>query len=348
MVVIASFPAIRSYIESAVLPAYDRFDPAHRRDHVATVIEQSMQLADHYPVCKPMVYVIAAYHDLGLSVDRKTHHLESGRILREDRQLRNWFSPEDIETMAQAVEDHRASSDHAPRSIYGKIVAEADRQIDIDTIIRRTLQYGFSHYPDLTKKGHIARAIDHLRTKYGEGGYLKLWLPESPNAARLARLQALIKDRPTLLRTVEDAYRALTTVTCETPFGTLIFPLSSDFSDQLHAELSGYFQGKRRTFSPNLMQAVEQSLPSLGTPFQQAVWHGLMDIPYGTTVTYSDLAQRIGHPKAVRAVGAACHRNPFPLLIPCHRVISSRSIGGFAFGVPAKQTLLRLESAPFL
>lgn len=95
-----------------------------------------------------MMYAIAAFHDLGLQEDRKTHHLVSGRIVREDERLRKEFTPEQIETMAQAVEDHRASSDHEPRSIYGKIVAEADRLIDKDTILRRTLQYGFRNYPD--------------------------------------------------------------------------------------------------------------------------------------------------------------------------------------------------------
>ena len=202
---------IQSYIESAILPMYAHFDSAHRREHVDAVIAQSMALAAHYPVNKAMVYVVAAYHDTGLSVERKTHHIESGRLLRADEHLQQWFTQEEIDTMAEAVEDHRASSDHAPRSIYGKIVAEADRQIDIDTIIRRTLQYGFSNYPALTKEAHIARTIDHLKTKYGEGGYLKLWLPESPNAARLQALRQLLKDPHALHTYVENMYEQLCT-----------------------------------------------------------------------------------------------------------------------------------------
>lgn len=162
------------------------------------VIEQSLEIARHYGINLDMVYAIAAFHDLGLEVDRKTHHLESGRIIREDPRLREWFSQEEIETMAQAVEDHRASSDHEPRSIYGKIVAEADRFIEPEKIIERTVQYGLDHYPELDKDGHWRRTLDHLHEKYAEGGYLKLWFPESPNIERLEALREIIKDEPRL------------------------------------------------------------------------------------------------------------------------------------------------------
>lgn len=186
------------YIEKEIIPRYKGFDKAHREDHVRMVIEQSLEIARHYGINLDMVYAIAAFHDLGLEVDRKTHHLESGRIIREDPRLREWFSQEEIETMAQAVEDHRASSDHEPRSIYGKIVAEADRFIEPEKIIERTVQYGLDHYPELDKDGHWRRTLYHLHEKYAEGGYLKLWLPESPNIERLEALREIIKDEPRL------------------------------------------------------------------------------------------------------------------------------------------------------
>lgn len=198
---------IRQYIELEIIPRYDNFDAAHRRDHVEYVIAQSLKLAEHYDVDRDMVYVIAAYHDTGLAVDRKTHHLESGRIIRSDRNLRQWFSEGQIETMALAVEDHRASSDHEPRSIYGKIVAEADRQIDPETIIRRTVQYGLSHYPELDREGHWQRMLDHLNEKYAEGGYLRLWIPESDNAGKLKELHEIIKDRDYLESLFDRFYK---------------------------------------------------------------------------------------------------------------------------------------------
>ncbi len=111
--------------------------------------------------------------------------------------------------MAQACEDHRASSDHEPRSIYGKIVAEADRFIDPDTIILRTVQYGLANYPELDKEGHWQRTLDHLHEKYAEGGYLRLWFENSPNVARLNTLRRIIKNEPLLRQKFSNIYDTL-------------------------------------------------------------------------------------------------------------------------------------------
>jgi len=192
------------FIETEILPHYDGFDAAHQRNHAQKVIEESMVLARGYDVNPNMVYAIAAYHDLGLCEGRETHHLVSGTIVRGDERLQQWFTPEEIETMAQAVEDHRASASHEPRSIYGRIVAEADRNIDIDVIITRTLQYGLAHYPQLNAEGHIQRALQHLHEKYSRTGYLKLWIPGSKNERELHRLWDLIDDEDTLRRLLTD------------------------------------------------------------------------------------------------------------------------------------------------
>lgn len=197
---------MKQYIETEILPRYEAFDKAHQRDHADYVIRQSLELAKHYDVDMDMVYAIAAYHDTGLAVDRKTHHIESGKIVRNDRRLDEWFTPEQIETMAQAVEDHRASNKSEPRSIYGKIVAEADRQIDGMTILRRTIQFGLNHYPELDREGHWERTLEHIYEKYAEGGYLRLWIPESPNAIRLREFQSMVKDTILLRKHFDEIY----------------------------------------------------------------------------------------------------------------------------------------------
>ena len=120
-----------------------------------------------------------------------------------NQQLRKWFSGDEIELIACAVEDHRASSDHEPRSIYGRIVAEADRVIDPEITLRRTVQYGLANYPQLDIEGQYARFCAHLQEKYAEGGYLRLWIPESKNGARLAELRQLIKNSELLRHTFE-------------------------------------------------------------------------------------------------------------------------------------------------
>lgn len=174
---------------------YNAFDSGHGLSHVRYVIAEALRMAQYYDVDLDMVYVAAAYHDTGLSVDRRTHHLESGRIVRSDSRLLNWFTPDSIEVIARAVEDHRASSDHEPRSIYGKLVAEADRQIIPEIVVERAVRYGQEHCPD---QDQWQRFLAHMHEKYDFGGYLKLWIPESENAQGLAALRALIHDEKRL------------------------------------------------------------------------------------------------------------------------------------------------------
>lgn len=202
---------LEKYIYEEIVPRYREFDDAHKEDHALTVIDQAMKLLDgcNVPVDRNILLAAAACHDLGLINGRDRHHLDSGEIIRKDVNLRRWFTEEQIETIAQAAEDHRASGTSEPRSIYGMIVAEADRVIDGETIIRRTVQFGFKHYPGLDKEGHTARAVAHLKEKYGRGGYLKLWIPWSDNAARLSALQDVIADDEAILKEVERIYSTL-------------------------------------------------------------------------------------------------------------------------------------------
>ena len=203
-------PGLKRYIEREIIPRYEHFDRAHDVGHVRTVIARSLELAARYEVDADMVYAIAAYHDTGLANGRENHHLDAGRILAADHELRRWFSEEQVEVMRQAVEHHRASSKNAPRSIYGRIVAEADRVIDPATIIQRTVQYGLDHCPGLDREGHFVRCLEHLREKYAEGGYLKLWIPESENARRLEALREVIRNPELIRKAFDEAFDAET------------------------------------------------------------------------------------------------------------------------------------------
>lgn len=197
--------SLREYIEQEILPRYENYDSAHRLDHIGAVIRRSADLAKGYDVDEDMVYAIAAYHDLGICEGRELHHLSSARMMREDGNLRQWFSEEQIETMAQAVEDHRASAKSAPRSVYGRIVAEADREIDADTIVRRTIEYGLSHYPEYDRQGQFNRFKEHIDQKYARGGYIKIWIPEGENARRLEAFRNEI-ERPGVLESMFDTW----------------------------------------------------------------------------------------------------------------------------------------------
>ena len=197
---------LREYIQDRIIPQYVNFDKAHQINHVEKVIDESLKLASYYDVDVSMVYVIAAYHDLGLCEGREFHHIVSGRILLEDETLRYWFTDEQLLQMKEAIEDHRASNKQAPRSIYGKIVAEADRIIDPEVTLRRTVQYGLSHYPEMDKEQQYKRFREHLTNKYEEGGYLKLWISQSDNAGRLAELRKLIANEDELQQVFDKLY----------------------------------------------------------------------------------------------------------------------------------------------
>ena len=191
------------FVETQILPKYAEFDRAHNMEHVTRVIRSSLDLVKITGADINMVYTIAAYHDLGMSGHRADHHIRGGKILERDARLKKWFSPEQIKIMKEAVEDHRASASRAPRSIYGKIVAEADRDIEPQVVIRRTIQFGFGHYPELDKEGHWKRFLEHMNNKYSKDGYLKLWIPGSPNAKKLSELRNLI-EQPIELRKAFD------------------------------------------------------------------------------------------------------------------------------------------------
>ena len=194
------------FIETKILPQYAAFDAAHNMEHVTRVIRHSLELVKTTGADINMVYAIAAYHDLGMSGPRAVHHITGGKILASDARLRKWFSAEQIQVMREAVEDHRASASHTPRSIYGKIVAEADRDLDVGIVIRRTIQFGLANYPELDHEGQWKRFKEHMDNKYSKEGYIRLWIPNPPNASRLNDLRNLIAQPAELRKEFERIY----------------------------------------------------------------------------------------------------------------------------------------------
>ncbi len=193
------------FIETQILPQYAQFDKAHNMEHVTRVIRNSLQLARSTGADIDMVYVIAAYHDIGMSGPRAIHHITGGKILTADARLKRWFSAEQIKLMREAIEDHRASASHAPRSIYGKIVAEADRDLSPEVVFRRAIQFGLANYPALNREQQWERFQEHMESKYSEHGYIHLWIPNSPNAKNLKQLRDTI-NTPALLKEQFDLY----------------------------------------------------------------------------------------------------------------------------------------------
>ena len=205
---IANIPSLDlvEFVETQILPRYAKFDKAHNLEHVTRVIRRSLDLVRTTGTDINMVYTIAAYHDLGMEGPRAIHHITGGKILANDARLKRWFTTEQIKIMKEAVEDHRASASHAPRSIYGKVIAEADRDIVPEVVIRRTVQYGLANYPEKSHQEQWERFNEHIHAKYGPNGYIRLWIPGSPNEAKLKQLRSIIADPRQLRRAFEENY----------------------------------------------------------------------------------------------------------------------------------------------
>lgn len=163
---------LRKYIEKNIFTSYEKNEDGHKLDHIMYVIDRSFMFASRVPdINLEMVYVIAAYHDIGHYIDAENHEKVSGEMLLKDKNLKKFFSDEEIKVMSEAVCDHRASSKSEPRSIYGKIVSSADRNVLIEIPLKRTYSYRRSHSPNSTLDEIIEESRQHLLDKFGKKGY---------------------------------------------------------------------------------------------------------------------------------------------------------------------------------
>lgn len=163
---------LKKYIENNIFTSYEKNEDGHKLDHIMYVIDRSFMFASRVPdINLEMVYVIAAYHDIGHYIDAENHEKVSGEMLLKDKNLRNFFSEEEIKVMSEAVCDHRASSKSEPRSIYGKIVSSADRNVLIEIPLKRTYSYRKEHSPNSTLDEIIEESRQHLLNKFGKKGY---------------------------------------------------------------------------------------------------------------------------------------------------------------------------------
>ena len=198
------------YIEKEIFPLYDRNEFAHGINHIKTVIRRSLELADGYDVDFNIVYTVAAYHDLGHFIDRKRHEIISAEMFMKDENIKRWFADEQRMVIKEAIEDHRASCNHVPRTIYGKIVSTADRTIvDIDNTIKRSYTYGKKNYIGLSEEEQFERVYEHLVEKYGESGYAKVYLEDKEFDEAVSKLRQALENREEFIERVKRVVNEL-------------------------------------------------------------------------------------------------------------------------------------------
>lgn len=193
------------YIENNIFPEYSKNEKAHGIEHIQNVIRKSLKLAKKYDVNFDMVYVIAAYHDIGHHIDRKRHEIISAEIFMKDEKVKRWFTDEQRNIMKEAIEDHRASSNSKPRTIYGMIVSTADTSIsNVDTEIKRAYSYGLKHYSEFSYEEQIEEVYNHLTEKYGENGYAKIYLEDEEHERTIRNLRQALSNKIEFIERVKE------------------------------------------------------------------------------------------------------------------------------------------------
>lgn len=189
------------YIGNEIFPLYSRNEEGHGINHIKTVINKSLELSKNFDVNLDIVYTVAAYHDIGHYIDRKRHEIISAEIFMEDEKIKEFFTEEQRIIIKEAIEDHRASSDHEPRTIYGKIVSTADRTIiDVEDTIKRAYSYSKRNFPNLSEDEHLERIYQHLSEKYGENGYAKVYLEDKEFEESLNKLREALSNKDEFIR----------------------------------------------------------------------------------------------------------------------------------------------------
>lgn len=202
---------LKKYIEEKIFPSYKKNDLGHNLDHIKYVIDRSFELVvqNDLDVNLDMVYTIAAYHDIGHHIDSKNHEIISADIMSKDKNLKQFFTDEDLIVIKEAIEDHRASSKEDPRSIYGKIVSSADRNNTVEACLRRTYTYGKKLDPNATDEELFLRAHDVLTKKFGVDGYAKFYFKDSAYEKFLIELRQLLSDKELFINTQREYIKKL-------------------------------------------------------------------------------------------------------------------------------------------
>lgn len=186
---------LKKYIEDNVFTEYSKNEKGHQIEHVNDVIHRCFVLSKDINIDLNMLYVIAAYHDIGYHIDYKNHEKVSAQMMYEDKNLNEFFDKEQLRIMKEAIEDHRASLNRNPRSIYGKLISSADRNIDVDESLRRIYFYSIEHFGALNEEETIEECYKHAVEKFGKDGYVKFFLKDKEYENYLKELHILINNK---------------------------------------------------------------------------------------------------------------------------------------------------------
>ena len=187
---------IENYINNNIIPLYKDNDASHSISHVNDVIKNSLQLGKKYNLREDLLYIISAYHDVGVRQDRDAHEVISAEFFYKDKFWEDILSKKERKLIYDAIIDHRASSRKVPRSIYGRIVATADRQFDsFESAVKRTYLYLISKFNNITMNEIYELIYNDFNNRYGKYGYVKVFFNEDLFQKELQPIKELLLDK---------------------------------------------------------------------------------------------------------------------------------------------------------
>lgn len=196
-----------SFMEEKIFPIYDTFDKGHNLDHIFAVIERAINIyktLDDSDIDINLVYASAALHDIGVQKERKNHALHSSEFVMECVELRRFFSEEEITIIANACEDHSTSKGVVPRTIYGKIVCDADKDNDVEISLMRAYEFTKKYFPDYSEEQCLDNVYEQLYLKFGPEGKVKFYVGAPEQTMFLTTMKSLANDKNLFIEKMKE------------------------------------------------------------------------------------------------------------------------------------------------
>ena len=196
-------PKLVHYVKTQLFPIYDTLDNAHNSEHIVDVIHRSFHIAKSVPTTLNynIVFAVASFHDIGLVKGRQGHADISSEMVKSDEFLFSQFTEKEVEEIAIAVQDHSLSKNREPRSLYGKLVADADKDHNPKRSLRRMWEFSLSHFKERTWEEHIQLCYEYFYAKYGKNGRVKYYIPCKKTSKYLVKMKKMAESPKRFRRT---------------------------------------------------------------------------------------------------------------------------------------------------
>ncbi len=207
---------LKHYINSTIKARYKTFDKGHSVAHFNFVTKNCINygkqlISQGHDIDLDIAYIVGAYHDIGMIYGRKNHSLSSGKIVRQDKTLAKYYPPQTIELIAQAVEDHSSHLTDEPRSIYGKLVSDADRNNTVYLVFSRPIKFAIERNPKhLSKQEYIQEVYEFVNKKSGRNGYVRYWLDIPDTTKEQQKVWELLDDKEKCYQYISGIFDEIT------------------------------------------------------------------------------------------------------------------------------------------